>query len=173
VAGWRLRLKRAGSEPSVKALMGERRYGPQHKAKPAASLEARLRAGAGSAEPPKLLAVRRGGKEARGVTLHRGTRIAYEAGRTGRACSRRRSPSPSTGPSRRRERAQGGLVVLIRGGLPGCRLCCRCRRADGPRCKAGLTGQKSAEVVVPAGLGREGPNVGRARLPCADCRCSS
>jgi hypothetical protein len=34
-------------------------------------------------------------------------------------------------------------------------LCCRCRRADGPHREVGLTGQKSAEVVVPAGIMRQ------------------
>jgi hypothetical protein len=44
------------------------------------------------------------------------------------------------------------LVVLIRGDLPGCRLCCRCAAPTVRTARCGLTGQKSAEVVVPAGI---------------------
>jgi hypothetical protein len=54
------------------------------------------------------------------------------------------------------------LIVLIRGGLPGCRLCCGGAAPAARIVRWGLSGQKSAEVVVPAGdrvVGREGPNV--------------
>jgi hypothetical protein len=54
------------------------------------------------------------------------------------------------------------LIVLIRGGLPGCRLCWGCAAPAACIVRCGLTRQKSAEVVVPAGnrgVGREGPNV--------------
>jgi len=43
------------------------------------------------------------------------------------------------------------LVVLIRGDLPGCRLCCDVAAPTARTARCGLTGQKSAEVVVPAG----------------------
>jgi hypothetical protein len=52
------------------------------------------------------------------------------------------------------------VVVLIRGGLPGCRLCCRAAAPAARTMRCGLTGQKSAEVVVPAGI-REGAGKGR------------
>jgi hypothetical protein len=45
------------------------------------------------------------------------------------------------------------VVVVIRGGLPGCRLCCRVAAAAARIVGWGLAGQKSAEVVVPAGIG--------------------
>ena len=43
------------------------------------------------------------------------------------------------------------MIVLIRGGLPGCRLCWGCAAPTVHAVRWGLTGQKSAEVVVPAG----------------------
>jgi hypothetical protein len=45
------------------------------------------------------------------------------------------------------------LIVLIRGGLPGCRLCWGCAAPTARIARWGWTGQKSAEVVVPAGIG--------------------
>ena len=93
---------------------------------------------------------------------------AYEAGRSGRAGSAWRSPMFIKGPSRRRGGCAGKAVGLIRGGLRG-----------SPRCPSASFGvfvgwcgtarvvrrwlavEKSAEAVLPAGIGDggwEGPN---------------
>ena len=64
-------------------------------------------------------------------------------------------------PSRRGGRREK-VVVLIRGDLPGCRLCCGVAAPTARIVRWGLTGQKSAEVVVSGGgtdISREGPNV--------------
>jgi hypothetical protein len=54
------------------------------------------------------------------------------------------------------------LVVLIGGGLPGCRLCCRCRRADGFCREAGAD---QAEVS-------RGRSTGRGQAPAGKDRTS-
>ncbi len=48
----------------------------------------------------------------------------------------------------------GELIVLIRGDLPGCRLCCRCAAPTVRTARYGLTGQKSAEVTLETLEGR-------------------
>ena len=84
------------------------------------------------------------------------------------------SPSPSTGSSRRRGGRRGKLIVLIRGGLPGCRLCCRCRRADGSCREAGAD---QAEVSRGRSTGRDRMGPGRTerqvRRRNRSCSCWS
>jgi len=55
------------------------------------------------------------------------------------------------------------VVVLIRGGLPGCRLCCRCRRADGPH----------REVRTDLAEVSRGRSTGRDRMVAGKGRTSS
>jgi hypothetical protein len=95
------------------------------------------------------VAVRRGGKEAGGETATRGTRIAFEAGRPGRAGKTRQSPLPSSG---RHVNAAG-----VRGRCPGLsREPCRdvgldaCRPTPAAE-RQPVTRQESAEAVVAAG----------------------
>ena len=109
----------------------------------------------GVPSPRNCVAVRRGGKEARGVALHQGTRIAYEAGRSGRACSRRRSPSPSTGPSRRRGRAQGDWSFLSGEVCPGVG-CAVVAAAPTARAARRADRAEVSRLVVPAGSGWAG-----------------
>jgi hypothetical protein len=56
------------------------------------------------------------------------------------------------GSSRKRGGRRGKVVVLIRGGLSGCRLCCGVAAPAAPAARRGLTGQKPSGVVVPAGI---------------------
>jgi hypothetical protein len=81
-------------------------------------------------------------------------------------------PDTIKGSSRRRGGRRGKVIVLIRGGLPGCRLCCRVAAPTARIARCALTGQKSAEVVVPAGIGwwpgRAERRV-RRRIRCCSC----
>src|SRR2546421_5270593 len=65
----------------------------------------------------------RGGVERRpeAEPLHRGTRTAYKAGRSGQAGLLRQSPTPPRGSSGTRGGGRGKVTAFIRGDLPGCR----------------------------------------------------